>query len=139
MTEVPAATPVTTPVEELIVATTVVAEDQEPPDTDELKVDVPLEQIEVLPEIAPAEGAAVTVTVLVAEAFGHPFVPVTVYVIVAVPAETAVIVSDEGVAMLAFEVVHTPPETVGEKIVVDPTQTVCVPDKVPAEVPLLAS
>ena len=78
MTEVPAVTPVTTPVEALMVATAGVAEDQAPPLTEELKVEVPLEQMAVVPEIVPAEGAAVTVTVLVAAAFGHPFVPVTV-------------------------------------------------------------
>ena len=38
----------------------------------------PFEQIAVVPEIVPAEGAAVTVTVLVAVAFAQPPVPVTV-------------------------------------------------------------
>jgi hypothetical protein len=78
MTEVPAVTPVTTPVEALMVATAVVAEDQEPPVTEELKVEVPLEQIAVVPEIVPAEGAAVTVTVVVVVAFAQPPLPVMV-------------------------------------------------------------
>ncbi len=75
MTEVPAVTPVTAPVEALMVATAVVAEDQEPPVTVELNVEVPLEQIAVVPEIVPAEGAAVTVTVVVVVAFAQPPVP----------------------------------------------------------------
>jgi hypothetical protein len=58
---------------------------------------------------------------------------------VAVPDATPVIVPLETVAMLVFEEVQAPPETVEVKVVVDPAQTVCVPDKVPAEVPLLAS
>jgi hypothetical protein len=121
MTEVPALTPVTTPVEALMVATAGVAEDQAPPLTEELKVEVPLEQIAVVPEIVPAEGAAVTVTVLVAVAFGHPFAPVTVYVMVAVPAATPVIVPADADAILTLEEVHAPPETVEVKVVVEPT------------------
>ncbi len=75
MTEVPAVTPVTTPVEALMVATAGVAEDQDPPVTEELNVEVPLEQMAVVPEIVPAEGAAVTVTVAVVVAFAQPPVP----------------------------------------------------------------
>ena len=78
MIDVPAATPVTTPVDELIVATAGVAEDQAPPETVEVKVDVDPTQIACVPEIVPAEVAAVTVTVLVAVTFAHPPVPVLV-------------------------------------------------------------
>jgi hypothetical protein len=78
MTEVPAATPATAPVEALIVATAGVAEDQAPPVTEEVSVEVPLEQIAVVPEIVPADGAAVTVTVAVVVAFAQPPVPVMV-------------------------------------------------------------
>jgi preprotein translocase subunit Sec61beta len=78
MTDVPAATPVTAPVDGLIVATAGVAEVQAPPVTVELSVEEPLEQIAVVPERVPAEGAAVTVTVEVAETFAHPPVPVIV-------------------------------------------------------------
>jgi len=46
-----------------MVATAGVAEDQEPPLTEELKVEVPLEQMAVDPEMVPAEGGAVTVPV----------------------------------------------------------------------------
>jgi hypothetical protein len=78
MTEVPAVTPATAPVEALIVATAGVAEDQLPPVTEEESVEVPLEQIAVVPEIVPADGAAVTVTVAVVVAFAQPPVPVMV-------------------------------------------------------------
>jgi hypothetical protein len=78
MTEVPALTPATAPVELLIVATAGVAEDQVPPVTEEVKVEEPLEQIAVVPEMVPAEGAAVTVTVAVVETFAQPPVPVMV-------------------------------------------------------------
>ena len=55
-----------------MVATAGVAEDQEPPLTEELKVEVPLEQIAVVPEIVPAEGAAETVTVVFVTALAQP-------------------------------------------------------------------
>ena len=55
MTEVPALTPASAPVELLIVATAGVAEDQVPPVTEEVKVEDPLEQIAVVPEMVPAE------------------------------------------------------------------------------------
>jgi hypothetical protein len=75
---VPALTPATAPVELLIVATAGVAEDQLPPVTEEVKVEEPLAQIAVVPEMVPAEGAAVTVTVAVVVAFAQPPVPATV-------------------------------------------------------------
>jgi hypothetical protein len=78
MTAVPALTPVTAPVAVLMVATAGVAEDQLPPVTEEVSVEVPFAQIAVVPERVPAEGAAVTVTVLVTVALAHPPVPVTV-------------------------------------------------------------
>jgi hypothetical protein len=78
MTAVPALTPATAPVELLIVATAGVAEDHVPPLTEEVKVEDPLEQIAVVPEIVPAEGGAVTVTVAVVETFAQPPVPETV-------------------------------------------------------------
>ena len=117
-----------------MVATAGVAEDQDPPEIEALNVVVPFEQTLVVPEIVAAVGAAVTVTVLVAVAFGHPFAPVTVYVMVAVPAATPVIVPTDADAILTFEEVQVPPETVEVNVVVDPTHTDCVPDKVPAEV-----
>jgi hypothetical protein len=53
---------------------------------------------------------------------------------VAVPAATPVIVPADADAILTFEEVQVPPETVEVNVVVDPTHTDCVPDKVPAEV-----
>ena len=56
----------------------------------EKNVVVPPEQTFCVPLNVPAFGGAVTVTVLVAVALLHPPVPVTVYVMVAVPTETPV-------------------------------------------------
>ena len=107
----PAATPVTTPVVELIVAALVLLDDHVPPDTVDDNVVEPLEQIAVVPEIVPAIGCAVTVTVLVAVAFEQPFVPVTVYVMIAEPADTAVTapVDELIVATDALSDDHVPP------------------------------
>jgi hypothetical protein len=76
-----------------------------------------------------------TVTVLVAVAFEQPPVPVTVNVIVAVPAATAAIAPDDAL-IVATEVLledHEPPETVELKVEEPLEQIVCVPLKVPAE------
>ena len=75
---VPAATPVTRPVEALMVATPVALLDQLPPETVEAKVVVPATHTVWVPLRVPAEGAAETVTVRVAVALAHPPVPVTV-------------------------------------------------------------
>ena len=61
-----------------MVATAGVAEDQLPPVTEDVKVEEPFAQMAVVPEIVPAEGAAVTVTVLVTVAFAQPPVPAMV-------------------------------------------------------------
>ena len=61
-----------------IVATAGVTEDQLPPVTEDVKVEVPFAQIAVVPEMVPAEGTAVTVTVAVVETLAQPPVPVTV-------------------------------------------------------------
>ena len=78
MVVVPADTPATAPVEASIVATAGVAEVQDPPVTEDVKVEEPLAQIAVVPEIVPALGIAVTVTVAVVDTFAQPPVPVTV-------------------------------------------------------------
>ena len=62
----------------LIVATAGEPENQAPPVTVELSVEDPFEQIAVIPEIVPADGGAVTVTVKVVETFVQPPVPMTV-------------------------------------------------------------
>ena len=63
MTAVPAATPVTRPVEALIVATAGSLLFQEPPVIDELNVVVPDTQIDWFPLMVPAESGVVTVRV----------------------------------------------------------------------------
>ncbi len=73
----PAVKPETTP-EELTEATEVVPELHVPPDTEEEKEVVEPTHTVWVPERVPAFKGAVTVTVLVAFAFGQPFVPVTV-------------------------------------------------------------
>ena len=78
MTDVPAATALTAPVVAFIVATLGVAEVQDPPVTEDVKVEEPFAQIAVVPAIVPAVGTAVTVTVAVVETFAQPPVPVTV-------------------------------------------------------------
>ncbi len=62
-----------------MVATAGVAEDQAPPALPlEVSVVEPFAQIAVVPEMVPALGTAVTVTVAVVETFAQPPVPVTV-------------------------------------------------------------
>lgn len=77
MTDVPAVKPETTP-EELTVATAGVTEVQFPLETFEVSVDVDPTQSASVPEIVPAVGGAVTVTVAVVVAFEQPPVPATV-------------------------------------------------------------
>ena len=78
MVAVPAATPVTTPVESFTVATPAALLDQLPPLTVEANVVVPFTQMLCVPLRVPADTGAVTVTVLVAVALAQPPVPVTV-------------------------------------------------------------
>ena len=78
MVAVPAATPVTSPVEAFTVTTPVALLDQLPPLTVEVNVVVPATQMLCVPLRVPAEAGAVTVTVLVAVALAQPPVPVTV-------------------------------------------------------------
>ena len=75
---VPADTPVTSPVETLMVATPVALLVQLPPVNVDVKVVVPATQTVWVPLRVPADGAAVTVTVRVAVAFVQPPEPVTV-------------------------------------------------------------
>ena len=78
MVAVPADTPVTSPVEALMVATPVALLVQLPPEAVDVKVVVPATQTVWVPLRVPADVAAVTVTVRVAVAFAQPPVPVTV-------------------------------------------------------------
>ena len=78
MVAVPAATPVTRPVEVSMVATAGALLVHLPPEMVEAKVDVLFTQISCVPLSVPAVGAAVTVTVCVAVALAQPPVPATV-------------------------------------------------------------
>jgi hypothetical protein len=121
----------------LMVATAGVAEVQAPPASPlEVSVVEPLAQIAVVPEIVPAEGTAVTVTVAVVDTFAQPPVPVTVYVITVVPADTPATAPVEAlmVATAGVEEVHAPPASPLEVSVVEPlAQMAVVPEMVPAE------
>ena len=75
ITDVPADTPVTTPVDELIVATPVLALVHAPPLTLEPKVVVVLSHKVVVPLNVPALGDAVTVTVSASLSSLHPVLP----------------------------------------------------------------
>ena len=88
--------------------------DQIPPDTVELKVVVPLEHIDCIPLKVPGIGLAVTNIVLVFMESAQPLVPVTLYVIIAEPADTGVTtpVSELIVATVVFPEVQVPPKTV---------------------------
>jgi hypothetical protein len=134
MVAVPAATPVTTPEVALTVAMLAELLDQEPPLTVEVRVDVPLTQMFWVPLRVPAM-VEVTVTVRVSVAFEQPPVPLTVYVMVAVPAvipvtrpEVALTVATAGVLLD-----QAPPEMVEVKLDVPFTQMPCVPLSVPAD------
>ena len=135
MTVFPAATPDTTPVDALIVATPVVAEDQDPPDTVEVSVVLPFEQMAAVPESVPAEGGAVIVIVVVAMEFVQPPVPRTVYVINVVPAEAPFTTPVEGFieATEGIDEAQVPPVAVVDRVVVPFEQIVVVPESVPAE------
>ena len=76
ISDVPADTPVTSPLSS-IVATLVVTELHDPPVPLVDNEVVPFAHKEIEPEISPASGAAVIVTVLVAVSFAQPPVPVT--------------------------------------------------------------
>ena len=79
MVAVPAATPVTNPVEEFTVAIAPLLVVHVPPVFPfDVNVVVPLTQIACVPLRVPAFGGVVTVTVRVAVAFAQPPVPVTV-------------------------------------------------------------
>jgi hypothetical protein len=77
---VPAATPVTSPVEEFTVAIPVAPLDHEPPDVVDVKAVVPATQMVCVPFNVPAEGGTVRVMVPVAVVVPpvHPAVRVTV-------------------------------------------------------------
>ena len=126
ITDVPADTPLTTPVIEFIVATAPVADVQTPPAV--VLVSVVVDPIHALavPPIAASVGKAFTLTVACAVEI-HPFV-VTVYVIVAVPAATPVTTPVEASTVAtALDDVQTPPAVALVNVVAEPAHTSVVP------------
>ena len=113
MVVVPAETPLTTPVLLFTMATAVLAEDQTPPAFPLLeKLLVVLAQMLWIPLRVPALGGAETVRVRVEVALAHPPVPLSVYVMVTVPAvipEMAPVLPLM-VATAELLLVHDPPE-----------------------------
>ena len=131
---VPAVSAVTNPVVGSTVATAVLLLLQLPPVTVEVYVAVDAIQMFWLPLNVPAVSAAVTVTVRVAVASGHPPVPVTVYVMTDVPAANAVTkpVVGSTVATAVLLLLQLPPATVDVYVAVDAMQMFWLPLKVPA-------
>lgn len=119
----------TVPVDEPTVAILVLLQVQTPPVGEELNVDEDPVHMAKTPVIA--AGCVFTVTTLVAK---QP--PLKVYVIVAVPAAAPVTTPDVELTLAVPDalLVHTPPVGEEDKVVVDPTQTVAVPDIAPGVV-----
>ena len=119
----PAATPIIFPVADTVaIAGFEVL--QVPPATEEEKVVDRPTQMACVPLNVPALGMAVTVMEIAFVAFGQPPKPVTVYVMVAVPAETPVTTPEFVlmVAMALLEELQVPPAIVEFKLVIFPTQ-----------------
>ena len=130
---VPAATPVTMPVNEPIVAVAGVTDDQIPPPATLLNVVVPEGQVVAVPVMVPAFGEGLTVTIVVVAAVPQAFV--TVYDIVVVPVATPVTMPlrEPIVAVAGVTDVHTPPPVALLRVVVAEGHTVAVPVIVPAD------
>ena len=124
---VPAATPVTNPVEASTVATAL-DDDQTPPAVALVNVVAEPAHTSVVPLIAATTGRALTVTACVTKLV-QPFAFVMVYVIVAVPAETPLTTPVEAstVAVAVLDDVQTPPAGVLASVVVAPAHTLVVP------------
>ncbi len=96
------------------------------------RVVVPWQSVKV-PVIAPTPGSAFTVTSDVVDAV-QPDELTTVYVMLAVPAETPVTIPVvPTVATDVLPLVQAPPEVVLDKVVTPPTQTLNVPDIEPTD------
>ena len=113
----PGATPVTTPVTDTV-ATPVASLLQVPPVTDSPNVVVAAEQKITGVDGVRAAGAAMTVTIVVAEQLPSE------YAMVAVPAATPLTIPpDVTVAMLVALLLHVPPVTASVSVIVVPVQT----------------
>jgi hypothetical protein len=132
---VPAATPVTRPEEASTVAIVGSLLVQVPPEKVDVKVVVLATHTAWFPPRVTAAGGLVTVIVLVAETLAQPPVPVTVYVMVAVPPLTPVTRPEEAstVAIVGSLLVQEPPGTVEKRLDVPLTHISWFPMRVPAE------
>ena len=129
----PDVTTVTTPVVSSIVATASFPLVHAPPLIDEVNVVVPVEQIACVPLNVPALGAAVTVTVVEAVSFAQPPVPVTMYLISDVPADTAVTTPLPSIVATPVDTeLHVPPVPDVDNVVVPFEQISVVPVMLPA-------
>ena len=130
--DVPADTPDTTPLP-FIVATPVDTELHVPSVPVVDKVVVPFEQTSVVPLMLPAFGADVTVIVLVAVSFAQAPEPVTIYLIIDVPADTGVTSPLPFIVATPVDTeLHEPPVPVVDKVVVPFEQIDVVPLMLPA-------
>jgi hypothetical protein len=118
---VPEATPVTIPLVASTVATLVVPEDHEPPDTELLSVVTLPWQTTIVPVIEANEPTVTTTEALQPEP--------RLYSIVAVPLATVVTspVVPSTVATAVLELLHEPPVVALDRLVVPPIHTLAVP------------
>ena len=113
----------TTPVEEFTDAIVGSEELHVPPLTVDVNVVVPPTQTFWFPLNVPVPGVGFTVTVNTGAASGQPPVPVTVYVITAVPPLMPLTCPNASiVATAVFDEVHVPPPAVDDNVVFCPTQ-----------------
>ena len=102
--------------------------DHVPPLTVDVNVVEPVSHIACVPLNVPALGGAVTVTTVDAVSFAQPPVPVTIYLIVDVPADTAVTSPPPSTVATPVDAeLHEPPLPLGDKVVVPFEQIVIVP------------
>ena len=134
MVDVPAECGVITPVDEFIVALAPSEEVHDPPPSVLSKVVDPLEHNSWVPLNSPALTGSATVIVSVSIASAQPPEPVTVYVIVASPADWAVMSPGDAfrVAMSVSNVDHVPESPIELNVVVLVEHISCVPIHGPA-------
>ena len=133
MVDVPAECGVITPVDEFIVALAPSDEVHDPPPSVLSKVVDPLEHNSWVPLNSPALTGSATVIVSVSIASAQPPEPVTVYVIVASPADWAVMSPVDAfiVAMSVSNVDHVPESPFELNVVVLVEHISCIPLNVP--------
>ena len=126
MFTLPAATPVTSPVV-LTVAIVGSVALHVPPAAPSVSVVVTPAQIVVVPVIAPADGSAFTVFIIVAVLLQPVLPSVIVYPIVAVPAAMPVTTPPATVAVPGALLLQVPPVAASVSVVVEPAHSLAVP------------